>query len=268
MSVILRVGSNNEEVLLLQKALNELCGVNLSADGVFGNGTKNAMMAYQRERGYNIDGIFEDEAYPEITELIERKYIRFSELDEYALNIGVEPAMLKAFASVESKGSGFFNNGLCTILFERHIFYNQVVRKFGQRRADEWSQKFPNICYPKGAQTAYFGGVREWTRFDQAKDLDAECALMSASYGMFQIMGFNYGVCGYENVGDFVTDMCESERWQIGAVTMFIKNNRGLFLAVRNKDFNEVARLYNGSNYAYYGYHTKLAKAYDNFSKQ
>ena len=267
MSIYLEMGNKSEEVKLLQKALNEVGGFNLAADGAFGNGTRNALTAYQRQNGFNINGTYQSDEYTEIAELIDHKYIRFDEIGEYAEEIGVEPAMLKAFASVESRGSGFFNNGMCTILFERHIFYNQVVRKLGARKAQEWSNKFPNICYPTRSQSSYFGGVREWDRLESAKDLESECALMSASYGMFQVMGFNYETCGYGNVGEYVADMCDSEKFQLGAVTMFIRNNRGLYNAVRNRDFNEVARLYNGSDYASHGYHTRLRDAYANFSK-
>ena len=159
MTIVLKQSSRGEEVVLLQKALNELGNFNLSLDGSFGPGTTNSLVAWQKNNGYIGDGVYNSENHQEITELINRKYIRLSDVDEYADAIGVEPAFLKAVTLVESRGSGFFNNGSCAILFERHVFYNQVVRKFGKKMADTWSAKYPNVCHPVWNQSSYLGGV-------------------------------------------------------------------------------------------------------------
>lgn len=268
MTIILSKGVNGEETRLMQKALNELCDYGMSSDGVFGPGTKNNLVAWQTENGFTPDGVYNSEFHTEIANLIDRKYIRMSMVDQYANAIGLEPAFLKAVIQVESSGSGFFNNGLCTILFERHVFFNQVVKKFGLARAEEWASKYPNICYKTRSQSAYLGGVREWDRLNSAKNLDSECALLSASFGMFQIMGFNFGLCGYKNVGDYVSDAITSERFHIGAVAMLIKNQRPWYNAAKALNFSEFARLYNGADYASHNYHGRLEAAYHTYSKQ
>lgn len=265
MSVILRQSSNGEEVVLLQKALNQLGNFNLSLDGSFGPGTANSLAVWQRARGYTSDGIYNSDVHSEIAELIDFKYIRLSDVDEYANAVGLAPAFLKAVTVVEARGAGFFNNGSCKILYERHIFYNQAVRKFGRKTADTWTNKYPNICHPTWNQSAYLGGVREWDRLSVAKDLDPECALLATSWGMFQIMGFNYEGCGYNTVGDYVADMVESERYHVAAVAMLIKNTPQWRAAAIRLDFNEFARLYNGPAYAQNNYHNKLRKAYNDF---
>lgn len=267
MSFILQNGSKGEEVVLLQRALNELGKFALSKDGAFGPGTRNALITYQQRVGLPATGTYDPNLMTEVSSLIDAKYIRDEMIGSYADNIGIKPNFLRAIVSIESSGAGFFNNGQCVILFERHIFFNQAVRKFGRKKADEWAKKYPNVCNSVRSQSAYFGGVREWDRLDQAKNLDPECALLSASYGLFQIMGFNYNICGYSTVGDYVADACESEQYQIGALAMFIKNQRGMLNAAKSLNFNEFARLYNGSAYASHGYHTRLKNAYDKFSK-
>ena len=264
MRIILKSGDRNEEVVLLQRALNELGGFSLFTDGDFGPGTCKALTGWQKKNGYVPDGIYDSEIQHNLSDLIENKYIRLSMVDQYADAIDVESAFLRAVVSVESQGTGFTPNGLCTILFERHIFYKQVVNKFGKKRADDWSARYPNICYSSRSQSAYYGGSREWDRMDAAKNLDPECALLSASYGMFQIMGFNFGICGYDNVGAYVADMVESEKYHVGAVSMFIRNQRGLLNAAKSLNFNEFARLYNGSAYATHNYHGRLKTAYNN----
>jgi hypothetical protein len=263
MSIQLGVGSRGEEVKLLQTALNELGGYNLANDGVYGNGTRNALIAYQNKVGAEATGIYNSQHMPDIAQLIDFKYIRYWMIDDYAKEIGIEPAFLKAVTNVESKGYGFFPNGSCVILFERHIFYQRVASKFGVKRAQEWMDKYPNVCHNLRSQSAYFGGMREWDRLNLAKNLDPECALLSASWGMFQIMGFNYKVCGYDDVGSFVSDMCETERYQVGAVAMFIRNQPHLWNAARKLDFAAFAKGYNGAAYAENAYDRKLRDAYN-----
>lgn len=266
MAIILRNGDKSEEVVLLQKAINELGGYNLSTDGDFGNGTQNTLTTFQRKIGAEPTGFYNSDHLAEVAKLIDTKYIRLSEIDQYAVAISVEPAFLKAVRTVESLGSGFFADGKCAILFERHIFYNQVVRKFGKKRADDWMQKYPNVCHHSRSQAAYYGGAREYDRLFTAKNLDAECALLSASWGMFQIMGFNYQACGYKTVGDYVDDMLLSEKYHLGAVAMLIKNQRAWWTAARELNFNEFARLYNGPEYAKHKYHTRLRNEFAKFA--
>jgi len=54
---LLRHGSKGAYVLVLQDALNTLGFRTNGLDGIFGNGTQNAVMAYQRARRLDIDGI-------------------------------------------------------------------------------------------------------------------------------------------------------------------------------------------------------------------
>ena len=54
---LLKLGSRGEDVRQLQKRLNELgfsCG---AADGIFGNATRAAVIAFQRANGLTADGI-------------------------------------------------------------------------------------------------------------------------------------------------------------------------------------------------------------------
>ena len=107
------------------------------------------------------------------------------------------------------------------------------------------------------------GGEREWDRLNIAKNWDAETALISCSWGMFQIMGFNFGLAGYENVGDFVSDMSESERFHIQALCNFIVNNPPLYRAMKSRNFQQIALYYNGSNYKINRYDTDLMNIYN-----
>ncbi len=55
--IMLREGSVNNYVLVLQDALNTLGFTGAGLDGVFGAGTRDALIAYQESRGLTPDGI-------------------------------------------------------------------------------------------------------------------------------------------------------------------------------------------------------------------
>lgn len=54
---ILRLGSNNGYVRTMQILLNKYNNARLEEDGIFGNATYKAVVAYQKDRGLDVDGI-------------------------------------------------------------------------------------------------------------------------------------------------------------------------------------------------------------------
>ena len=88
---------------------------------------------------------------------------------------------------------------------------------------------------------------------------------MGTFWGMFQIGGFNYKICGCNSVSEFVEKMSYSELEQLELFAVFIRNT-GYLKYLKDKDWAKFARAYNGPSYAKRGYHTKMAKAYKKFS--
>lgn len=74
--------------------------------------------------------------------------------------------------------------------------YKEIKNKFGLDKAVAAQKSYPTICFPKWDKSKYLGGAHEYKRLEIAKKIDEECALKSASWGMFQIMGFNFAYCG------------------------------------------------------------------------
>lgn len=168
--------------------------------------------------------------------------------------LNCEPAAIKAVASVESAGGGFLPDGRVKILFERHHFSRLTKRVF--------DAKYPQISNRKPG--GYFGGESEYARFNQAFALDPVAAMMSTSWGKFQIMGFNYAACGFTSIHHFVDAMKISEGEQLKAFCGFVETNN-LDDELRRRDWAGFARGYNGKNYRINKYDEKMAAAYARF---
>jgi hypothetical protein len=84
---------------------------------------------------------------------------------------------------------------------------------------------------------------------------------MSASWGLFQIMGFNYTLCGFNTLQEFVTAMYNSEKDHLLAFCNYVKE-MCLDDELREKRWADFARRYNGPQYKKNKYDVKLEAAY------
>jgi hypothetical protein len=172
---------------------------------------------------------------------------------QVAQGTGLEPAKIKAVDEVESRGEGFLPSGEPKILFEAHWF-----SRFTDGKYDE---SHPEISSPEWDPSLYEGGAAEHDRLQEATDLNRKAALKSASWGRFQIMGFNWKTCGYESLQAFVNGMYESEEEHLRAFLAFLRNE-DLLDPLRSEDWRTFARGYNGPQYDNHDYHVRLRNAY------
>ena len=175
-----------------------------------------------------------------------------------AVLLGCEVAVIKAVAEVEAGNGGFLPSGKPKILFESHIFSSKTGHIYDLDR--------PDISTPKWTRN-YKGGEQEYERLEEAIKLDYMAALMSCSWGKFQIMGFNYEAAGYGSVESFVRGMVVSERNHLLAFVSFIRHN-GLADHLKHYRWTQFARAYNGPGYAQNKYDTKLLAAYERHAAQ
>lgn len=182
-----------------------------------------------------------------------------------AVYLDVEPAAIHAVDEVESSGSGFLPDGKIKILFEGHIFHRYTKGRFSNDPANAdisyptWTTKF----YTKGnTQTR---GDGELARLAKAAKLDRKAALLSASYGRFQVMGFNFALCGYTDVETFFNDMQDDETKHLEAFVMYVEH-ANLVNALRDKNWAVFAKGYNGPMYAKNAYDKKLLNAYNKWA--
>lgn len=181
---------------------------------------------------------------------------RLSESDfkEAADKLNISVNLVKAVVEVESNGSGFQSDGKPKILFERHHFHRHT--------GGEFSQKYPLISNRRA------GGYtrNEWSRFELASTLDRRAAILSTSWGLFQILGSNHAICGYSTPEDFAAAMYLSEREHLNAFVSFIQVN-GLDRHLRARNYAAFARGYNGPAYAKNSYDTKIRDAFQRLER-
>lgn len=186
-------------------------------------------------------------------------------IEKVAESMKLESALLKAVKLVESGNrDGFLPNGKPQILFEGHVMYKLLCRKIGIKSTNRLSRLHPNIIHKNWTRDNYIGGELEWNRLNSAIDIDKEIAFESTSWGMFQIMGFNYKLCGCSNVLEFVNLMCESHESQLTMMCRFMYNS-GCLKYLKAHDWGSFAKKYNGPKYEENCYHIKLEKAYKTY---
>lgn len=164
----------------------------------------------------------------------------------------VETAAVKAIAKVESGGrSGFDDQNRPKILFEAHLF-----RKFTNRRFDK-THPHLSMAYP--ASRAFYKW-EQYPRLYEAMLLDPKAALSAASWGMFQVMGFNHN--GWPDPISFAAAMFAGEANHLKSFEAFCSAN-GVWKPLADQNWAAVAKAYNGADYAANAYDTKMQAAYD-----
>jgi hypothetical protein len=142
---------------------------------------------------------------------------------------GLEFKAVCAVQAVEAAGSGFDQvTGLIKIQFEPYYF-----------------RTYTGIRVANGVEKQ----AAEWQAFNEAAKINAHAAMMSTSWGLGQIMGFNHKAAGYDTVEKMVDAFKVSEYNQMLGMLNFICNDARLVKAIHAKDWNTFARIYNGPGY-------------------
>lgn len=165
-----------------------------------------------------------------------------------------------AFISVESGGLGFDRRtGKIMIQFEPHWFR----RKAPYAPSGKWSLNKVDVQ------------SKEWEAFNDAFRLDKNAAMESTSIGLGQVMGFHWKRLGYSSVGEMWDDAKTGLERQVWQMLKFIETDKNLIRFLREKDWHNVARIYNGAGYMEIAkkynrepYNISMAKAYERYRSQ
>lgn len=188
-----------------------------------------------------------------------------------AVKFGLEYKTVAAVMSVESAGSGYNLDGSLKIQFEPHIFHQQLTKRHinhtfeviykvvnGKTVVDKYKITQNDKVIINGVE----GQTSEYIAYNTALLIDKECAMLSTSFGLGQIMGFNHLMSGYTEVANMIQAFGESEYNQLIGMLMLIKANPSMFNALLNKNWAAFAEKYNGPGYKINDYDHRLAKAY------
>jgi hypothetical protein len=133
-------------------------------------------------------------------------------------------AVALAVFAVESQRAYDPRTGLVIIRFEPHIFQRQAKR---------------GVHYSRGGQQ------HEWQNLARAYDLDTQAALLSTSWGLPQLMGFNWRLTRHPSVQAMVLAFQDSCEAQVAGFFEFMAQN-GLGRYVLKADWRGFTRRYNG----------------------
>lgn len=187
-----------------------------------------------------------------------------SQIEKAAKKIGCDPAAIMAVIYVETPSPhvGDTPSGKPLILNERHWFY--------KLSKGPWSRKYPELSNKKagGYCTGRNWIIRqecEYKRLEKKLSLEREPALKSVSMGLFQVMGFNHNIIGYNDVEDMWKDaLKQDDTIDLDWFIEFVIANK-LDDELARLDFKGFARGYNGPAYARNKYDIKLLNFYNKF---
>jgi len=212
--------------------------------------------------------------------------------DKLVLDAGIQSNVLKAIIKVES-GSYPYINDRVVVRFEPHIFNRLYVKKVsGKRRITSADRKqfgktvlLPGMRVPTGVKVEKTGKLGckivigydvkssdgltrfsdskrtyaqrqsiEYEALNMAASIDYDLAHQSTSFGLGQIMGFNYTYAGYTSARE-MAEAFQASAWnQRAGIVAFILNypvkdsvtSKTVLQSARDIDFEAFARVYNG----------------------
>lgn len=173
-----------------------------------------------------------------------------------AQKIGCEVAVLQAVTAVEARGRGFDDKNRPIILPEPHVFYRNLPLP---ARSEAVNQRLAYSAWKPGAYPATQDA--RYDRLAKMIAIDESAALAACSWGIGQVLGENFKVCGLITPQELVLKCLASEGGQLDVMVAFILGS-GAAKFLRSKEFEKFAFTYNGAGYAKNLYHKKLEQAY------
>jgi len=261
--MIIKLNDTGAHVGDLQRRLY-MAGYKIEQNNIYDAATQSIVRQVQARAGLVVDGIYGPKTESAVKGQETCRLLRQSTLVDGAEQLGVDLASVLAVNEVESRGLGFVRDNLPVILFERHIFWRQLVaRKIDPQPL---ARKYPGIV--NQTRGGYAGGISEYTRLSVAKGICAPAAFESCSWGLFQIMGFHALDLGFSSVEEFVAYQQVGECNQFRTFVRFVQADADLHRALKQHKWSTFAKLYNGPAYAENLYDVKLSRAYKRYTDE
>lgn len=184
-----------------------------------------------------------------------------------ARQLGIEVAALKAVVEVEAgrDQGGFVEPGMPIINFDLTQFKRLAVKH--KINLSRYRKSHSIVFNPPNAKAHGGHQYAQHARLEKASEIDRKTAVYATYWGMFQIGGANWHLCGADSYEDFVDRMCRSERDQLELFAAFIEKC-GYTKYLRNKQWAAFARRYNGPAYRRHNYDGRMAAAYKRYKER
>ncbi|WJS93551.1 N-acetylmuramidase family protein [Flavobacterium johnsoniae] len=271
----IKAGAKSPEVYYLNELLAKL-KYNVIVSDYFGTATDKSVKDFQLKNNLVVDGVVGLKTWSTLLEKSKNgffsnsKLLSEQDLMDFSKQFNLELAVVKAVNEVESNGKGFLIDGRPKILFEGHIFWRELEKR-NINPNSYINSNTQDILFEKYTKKYYVGGTAEYTRLEKARNLAQDkrfidAANSSASWGLFQIMGFNATSIGYKSIDEFVEKMNQNEGEHLKAFGLFLEKNN-LIGILRNKNWASFALKYNGPAYKTNKYDEKLMRAYQKYSR-
>ena len=284
----LEFGSGNTTAVAL---LQSLLGGDLTADGVFGKKTREALLKFQLDNHLPETGVADAASWALLRE--GPQAAKASADFQPPLTIDairtmitdlvprIELAAVQAVIKVESAGRGFAG-GQPLVRLEGHKLWEFTKQLGTDPSAWASTKDGAGILHPDLSSRFNQRGAKEWARFEEARELCEkmfagktlpannklgviranQIADVATSWGLFQIMGFNWAMCGCDTLDHFIGRMKDSEDEQLALFLAYLTSRTGALDALANQQWARFARLYNGPRFRENAYDTKLERAY------
>lgn len=156
-----------------------------------------------------------------------------------AAALGVPAERFYGVMAAESGGKPYSDVGAVVIRFEPHVF----LRRSGA------TVLLPGMSAPTSEEgrRRHGGQAAEWDAFRRAWEINPEAAAASTSYGVGQIMGFNFGTTGYPSAVAMYNDVVQRPMAQFDVFVNFIRNSPRIYSALAAGDYPTFVRYYNGA---------------------
>lgn len=186
-------------------------------------------------------------------------HLTYADFKLVADELGIEVAAMKAVVEIEAGKAmkGFAAPGVPIVNFDGSM-YKIYASKAPDKKGN------PDAKVPEGLSGHQ---LSEWTQLTAHRKKNAQGADMGSFWGMFQIGGFNYKLCGFDSVDEFVERMSDSELAQLEIFAEFVKNT-GYLEFLKKKDWAGFSRKYNGKSYKKRKYDSRMAAAYARYKKE
>lgn len=186
------------------------------------------------------------------------------DLNRAAQQLGCSLAALAAVDVVESRGEGFLPSGEPKILYEPHKFDAHTEGRFRGRAVVIEGVRY-EISYRSWRKGAYGPERVQHAKLQEACRLDRDAALMSCSWGRYQVLGEHWGKLGYASLQAFVNAMYQGEDGHLDAFVRYVTRVAPRCApAIRALDWRTFARYYNGTGQVA-DYARRLESAYRRF---